>query len=172
MPRGRSSSPYEVISRLLAVEIRVVKYGHPDAVRLVAEVQEEYVGRYGSGDASEIAEDHFELPSGLFAVGYLEGEAVATGAWRALTDLEPGDAEIKRMYVRGEARGRGLAREMLRFLERTAREQGRTRMVLETGDRQPEAVALYKSEGYMTIPGFGHYRDHPASISLGKKLPA
>ena len=147
-------------------------YGHPDAVRLVAEVQEEYTERYGSGDAAEIAEDHFELPSGLFAVGYLDGEAVATGAWRALTDLEPGDAEIKRMYVRGPVRGRGLAREMLHFLERTAAEHGRTRMVLETGDRQPEAVALYKSEGYTSIPGFGYYRDHPASISMGKKLSA
>ena len=47
----------------------MVGYGHPDAVRLVAEVQEEYTDRYGSGDAAEIAEDHFELPSGLFAVG-------------------------------------------------------------------------------------------------------
>ncbi|MEO5873623.1 MAG: GNAT family N-acetyltransferase [Streptosporangiaceae bacterium] len=75
------------------------------------------------------------------------------------------------MYVRKAVRGRGLAREMLHYLERTAAEHGRTRLVLETGDRQPEAVALYRSEGYTPIAGFGYYQDHPASISMAKTLP-
>ena len=63
-------------------------------------------------------------------------------------ELRDGDAEIKRMYVIAAHRGRGIARAVLAELERTAAAAGRRPMVLETGDRQPEAVALYTSSGY------------------------
>jgi hypothetical protein len=61
---------------------------------------------------------------------------------------------------------------MLAALEADAARAGRARMVLETGVRQPEAIALYESSGYAAIDGFGHYRDHPLSVFLAKKLAA
>jgi ribosomal protein S18 acetylase RimI-like enzyme len=79
-------------------------------------------------------------------------------------------AEIKRMYVVEAARGRGFGREMLGHLERTAIAAGADAMILETGRRQPEAIALYKSAGYAEVPRFGHYAHEPAAVHLGRLL--
>ncbi|MGW6918324.1 GNAT family N-acetyltransferase [Kitasatospora sp. NPDC054939] len=159
-----------------ALDFRITGYGHPDAQRLSAEVQEEYVRRYGEGDLTALHPDDFEAPAGLFLIAYLDGAPVACGGWRAKEagphGLRDGDAELKRMFVVPAARGRGLARAVLRHLEETAVVAGRHRFVLETGTEQPEAVALYRSEGYLDIQGFGLYRDHPLNICLGKELTA
>ena len=157
-------------------QIRVVGYAHPDAQLLMTEVQQEYVRRYGDGDATALDEDEFERPNGVFAVLYDRDGAtpIGTGAWRAQeageVGLADGDAELKRMYTREAARGRGLARRMLRWLEEDARKAGRRRMILETGDQQPEALALYASEGYEPIQTFGYYREYDSAICLGKPL--
>jgi GNAT superfamily N-acetyltransferase len=162
------------MSSMSPLEIRTTGYGHPDAAGLAAEVQQEYVRRYGDIDQTSMHEDHFDPPYGLFVVGYLDGEAVACGGWRAKEadpdGLRDGDAELKRMYVAERARGRGLARAVLRHLEATALAAGRTRLVLETGTEQPEAIALYGSEGYLPITKFGYYKDSPQSVCLGKRL--
>lgn len=155
------------------LEIRRVGYGQPDAMRLIAEVQAEYVVRYGGPDDTPLEHAMFEPPSGSFYVAYLEGEAVATGAWRrsgveAFGTTET--AEIKRMYVAPRWRGAGLARQMLAHLEATAAAAGARALVLETGLRQPEAIALYESSGYTPVPGFGYYRDAPLSRCFGKRL--
>jgi len=81
-------------------------------------------------------------------------------------------AEVKRMYVVPRARGLSLARAMLAHLEDTARESGAEMMVLETGLRQPEAIALYESEGYLPIEPYGFYRDSPLSRCFEKHLHA
>jgi GNAT superfamily N-acetyltransferase len=154
--------------------IRRCSFEDPDAVRLVAEVQAEYVERYGSPDETPLEPGYFEPPSGSFFVGSLEGVAVATGAWRRRTDVEAlgstATAEIKRMYVRADVRGRGLARAMLAHLEDTAGAGGAAVMILETGAAQPEALGLYASAGYVPIPGFGHYRDSPLNRCLARAL--
>ena len=147
---------------------------HPDAALLVEEVQGEYVARYGGRDETPIDPTYFEEPNGAFFVGYLDGRPVATGAWRRRTDvLVEGTsltAEVKRMYVVPRARGLSLARAMLAHLEDTARESGAEVMVLETGLRQPEAIALYESSGYQPIAGFGYYKDAPLSRCLARSL--
>jgi GNAT superfamily N-acetyltransferase len=148
------------------MRIDVVKYEAPEAAELVEEVQQEYVLRYGGRDATPVDPAEFEPPNGLFLVGYLDGVGVACGGWRSHGD----DAEIKRMYVRPTARRSGLARAMLAELERTALAAGHRRIILETGSKQPEAVALYRSDGYTDIAPFGHYADAPQSIHLGKDL--
>jgi GNAT superfamily N-acetyltransferase len=74
------------------------------------------------------------------------------------------------MFVRTEHRRRGHARRLLAALEDAARAQGDTRVVLETGMAQPEAIALYASAGYLPIEGFGHYKDAPLSRSFAKDL--
>jgi GNAT superfamily N-acetyltransferase len=147
---------------------------HPDAALLVEEVQGEYVARYGGRDETPIVPAYFEDPHGAFFVGYLHDDPVATGAWRRREDVEVGGtrltAEIKRMYVAPQARRKGLARAMLAHLEQTARRAGAEAMVLETGIRQPEALALYESSGYAEVPGFGFYRDAPLSRCLARSL--
>jgi GNAT superfamily N-acetyltransferase len=147
---------------------------HPDAARLVEEVQQEYVARYGGRDETPLEPAYFEPPDGAFFVGYLDDRPVATGAWRRRHDVAVDGtteaAEIKRMYVAPAARGRGLARAMLAHLEATARDAGAEAMILETGLAQPEAIALYKSSGYTPIPGFGFYKDAPQARSFVRLL--
>jgi GNAT superfamily N-acetyltransferase len=158
------------------MQIRQVAFDHPDAVKLNDQVQAEYHVRYGDGgDATFLAPEDFEPPCGLFLIAYDETDApVATGGWRAQdTNGEgnlDGDAELKRMYVIEEMRGRGLARRVLAALEDDARAAGRRRMVLETGIKQPEAIALYTSSGYEPCEKFGYYRSYEDSRCFAKAL--
>lgn len=152
---------------------RTVGYDEPDAAKLIAEVQQEYVRRYGGQDSTPVEPAEFAPPQGLFVIGYLGDTPIVCGGWRA-HDREPffedGDAEVKRMYVVPAARRRGYARAVLAELERTAKQAGRRRIVLETGMGQPEAIALYTSSGFTTIPKFGEYRCHESSRCYGKIL--
>ena len=86
------------------------------------------------------------------------GTAVGCGALRALGD---GVAEVKRMYVVPEARGRGVSKALLAGLEDAAAARGWTTLRLETGPRQPEAIGLYERAGYRPIPAFGAYVGAP-----------
>ncbi len=74
------------------------------------------------------------------------------------------------MYVVPEHRGAGWSRVVLAELERTAAAYGHDLLVLETGLRQPEAIGLYTSSGYVEIDGFGHYRDSPLSRCFAKRV--
>lgn len=159
--------------RLPDLEVRRVGYGHADAMRLIDEVQAEYVARYGGPDETPLDPLMFEPPDGSFFVAYLDGAAVATGAWRRSTVPAFGTtstAEIKRMYVVPAARGRGVARRVLAHLEASAHEHGAEAIVLETGLAQPEAMALYESSGYEPIPPFGYYKDAPLSRCYGRRI--
>jgi GNAT superfamily N-acetyltransferase len=158
------------------MHIRQVSFDHPDAVKLSDEVQAEYHVRYGDGgDATSLAPADFEPPNGVYLIAYDETDSpVATGGWRSQDANDEGnldgDAEVKRMYVTDAMRGRGLARRILTALEADARAAGRTRMVLETGTQQPEAIALYTSSGYEPCEKFGYYRLHEASRCFAKAL--
>lgn len=160
------------------MHIRPVPFDHPDAVKLNDQVQAEYAERYGDeGDVTPLDASMFKPPLGLYLLAYDElGRPVATGGWRSQDENDEGytdgDAELKRMYVVPQARGLGLARRILAALEDDARAAGRTRMVLETGAKQPEAVALYTSSGYAPCVKFGYYRFHDLSMCFAKPLSA
>ncbi|GAB2889169.1 GNAT family N-acetyltransferase [Streptomyces mayteni] len=156
-----------------------MRFDHPDAVKLNDEVQAEYAERYGDeGDITPLDVTMFAPPRGVYLIAYDDaGRPIATGAWRAQDKggegYADGDAEIKRMFVIREARGRGLSRIILARLEDDARAAGRVRMVLETGTEQPEAIALYRSSGYEPVPDaekFGLYRGSEASRCFTKPL--
>ena len=158
------------------LELRRLDYDHPDVVVLVAAVQREYVRRYGGEDDTPVDPAEFAPPRGFFVVAYADGEPVACGGWRARDGgsdepLHDGDAEIKRMFVLVTHRERGYARAVLAELERTAAAAGRRRALLETGTRQPEALALYTSAGYVPTAAFGVYRHSPGCRCLAKALP-
>ncbi|MFG2829981.1 GNAT family N-acetyltransferase [Streptomyces sp. NPDC048434] len=158
------------------MEIRPVRYDHPDAITLDALVQKEYVRRYGDGDMTPLDPEMFTPPHGTYLIAYDGARPLATGGWRRQEDAAEGyaagDAEIKRMFVVAEARGLGLARRILAALEADARAAGRSRMVLETGTEQPEALALYASSGYALVEKFGLYRTYDESRCMAKSLVA
>ncbi|MFT5618734.1 MAG: putative acetyltransferase [Arenicella sp.] len=100
-------------------------------------------------------------------IGYDNGKAVACGAIRKF-DSET--MEVKRMFVSPENRGKGIAKSVLAELESWTKELGLKKCVLETGTRQIEAVALYKSADYDIIPSYGQYLNVENSICFGKEL--
>jgi GNAT superfamily N-acetyltransferase len=158
------------------MNFRATPFDHPDAVKLNDQVQLEYAERYqDEGDVTPLDPSMFQPPRGLYVLAYDDqGRPVATGGWRSQDanheSYSDGDAELKRMYVVPEARGLGLARRILAALEDDARAAGRTRMVLETGIMQPEAIGLYTSAGYLPCSKFGHYREYESSRCFAKLL--
>jgi GNAT superfamily N-acetyltransferase len=158
-------------SHALTHDLRVVSYAIDDAQLLTTEVQAEYGRRYGGdGDVSPIDVHQFDPPGGHFVMIYIDDVPAAMGGWRRGGPAGESDGEIKRMFVRPAYARRGLARAILAELERSAAEAGITRLVLETGLAQPEAIALYHSAGYAEIPKFGFYRDYDDSVHLGKQI--
>jgi GNAT superfamily N-acetyltransferase len=171
VPGPRSRGEAATGARL---RLEQVGFAHPDAMRLIEEVQGEYVVRYGGRDETPLDPLMFEPPTGSFFVAYVGEEPVASGAWRRRDDVAAfgtrNAAEIKRMYVTPHVRGRGYARAVLAHLEQTAREAGALVMILETGTEQPEAIALYLSSGYTRIENFGHYAWSEQNRCYGKAL--
>lgn len=157
-------STSETAQRLV---LRAAGYDDPQVVELVEAVQQEYVVRYGGRDAMEVDPAEVLPPRGLLLVAEVDGRAVGCGAWRVHV---PGTVEVKRMYVAPHARRRGVADAVLARLEATAAAAGHRRVVLNSGDRQPEALALYARAGYTPVAGYGVYAGVPGAVFLGKKL--
>jgi len=144
----------------------------PDACALIAALDRDLIARYPGLPTNGIQEQGFEERGGVFAVGRVGGVGGAAGVAAACGAFRPweGAAEIKRMFVGHEFRGRGFGRAMLRFLESEAGRRGFTRAVLETGTRQHEAIAMYEQEGWVKIPQFGPYLTAQMSVCYGKGL--
>lgn len=138
----------------------------PDFRRLVVALDADLARR----DGAEHAFYHqFNGIAGLnrSVVAYLDGQAVGCGA---LKEFGKDALEVKRMYTLPDFRGRGVAGQVLRALELWAAEDGYGRCVLETGRRQPEAIALYERQGYARIPNFGPYAGVANSLCFEKHL--
>jgi GNAT superfamily N-acetyltransferase len=160
--------------RTEALELRPVPYAHPDAAMLTDLAQSYYISIYGSPDSAPVSDDGFAPPNGAFFVGYLDGVPVSMGGWRFSGAGVPAEAirpaEVKRMFVRDEVRGRGLARQTLALLEADARRAGADWLILETGRPQVAAIAFYRAAGYRDIEAFGYYAGWANSVTLGKPL--
>lgn len=140
----------------------------PDVRALVDLLDRELVSRYPEA-ADLVWPDlaQFTTPTGAFLVARTSGAPIACGA---LKHVDPTCAEVKRMFVHPDHRGRGLSRRILTHLEDLARTHGCTRMRLETGKRQPEALALYRSAGYRETPPYPPFEDDPLSVCFEKDL--
>lgn len=101
-------------------------------------------------------------------VAYDNGTPAGCGAIKKYSDEA---AEIKRMYVLPEFRGKGIARQILDELEKWASELGFSECILETGKRQTEAVHLYQNYGYSITGNYGQYQNVANSICMKKELP-
>ena len=95
-----------------------------------------------------------QRPEVVFLVARVDGKALGCGA---MVDSGEGWAEVKRMFVAPAARGLKLGRRLLDEIEAIARKRGTTRLRLEMGGLQPEAIGLYRSAGFVEIGPFGDY---------------
>jgi len=151
------------------IKIREARFDEPAVQRLIAEAMAELARRYGgTGDDTPVAVTDFVPPGGAFLVAYatVGDQLLGCAGWRAHGE----DAELKRMFTVPAARGRGVARRVLAAIEESARERGCKRVILETGDRQPEAIALYLSCGYERIDDFGYYKGEEGVLSYARGL--
>jgi GNAT superfamily N-acetyltransferase len=138
----------------------------PPAAELLAAMRVELVDAYDNAsrlDNPALLPAELRPPGGAYYAAFEGPVAVAGGGFRKLGD---GLAEIKRMYVRPEARSRGLAAELLRTLEGAIAELGYERARLDTGPKQPHAQRLYRAAGYVEI---APYNDNPFACFWGEK---
>ena len=138
------------------VQLRQLDPESPDAQRClrayVAELNRRAPQRGFDPRKGATAQPHeVRPPSGAFVVAYLRGEAIGCGAVKH----HPGNvSDIKRMWIAESARGLGLGRQLLEHLEGLAREHGSREAHIETSNVLPEAIALYRSAGYIEVPPF------------------
>jgi putative acetyltransferase len=139
------------------------------ALALILALNAELEARYPEPGANFFRLDPDEVAPGVgaFLIAFVDGIATGCGAVRRLSADE---AEIKRMYVLPEARRLGLGWRLLEALEAEARSLGCKRLLLETGERQPEAIGLYTRSGFVAIPAYGEYVDSPLSYCMAKEL--
>jgi putative acetyltransferase len=147
-------------------ELRAVAWDHTDSERMRSDQQAEIALRYGRLD-SEPGPKPSAADMSIFFVAYDDTEPIGCGGLRTLDERH---GEIKRMYVVPGRRGSGVASAILRHLEAEARSRGWERLVLETGDEQPDAVRFYEREGYTRIPNFGYYADSDLSLCYEKRF--
>jgi GNAT superfamily N-acetyltransferase len=172
----------DAVGRASGPVVEPEPYDSPVAQRFVEALEADMVERYevevtapgyeGEENAHwTVRPEQVTPPAGVFLVAWLDGEPVGSGAVRRLVSGDdPSVGEVKRMWTEPHARRRGVSRAVLARLEREARAFGYRRLQLETGDRQPEALALYESAGWHRIEPYGEYRDDPGSVCFAKDL--
>jgi GNAT superfamily N-acetyltransferase len=131
----------------------------------ISEIDARYGGEPGSGAPPRPEE--FAPPGGTFLLARLDGAPAGCGGF---SRLDSDTAEVRRMYVVPEARGRGIGRAILMGLVNAARELGYARVRLETGNQQHEAMGLYRAAGFRATPCWGPYADDPKSVCLELEL--
>jgi GNAT superfamily N-acetyltransferase len=163
------------------IELRVEPYTGPVARALAAALEADIDERYADvggadGDDPEavavwaVHPEQVTPPAGVFVVARLDGRPVGCGALRPMPGGRPDHGEIKRMYTDPAARRRGVSRAVLARLEDEARALGYRWVQLETGTRQPEAIALYEAAGYERIAPYGPFEHHELTACFGKRL--
>ncbi len=150
----------------MAIAIGLGDPNDPQVTRMIADSDRYYADLYPAES------NHLLEPASLRArnVSFFvarDGEAVC--GFGAIVATPP-SGEIKRMYVDRSARRRGIGRDLLMAIERRARELQLGHLRLETGVRQPEAIALYAAHGFTEIGPFGDYKPDPLSIFMEKAL--
>ncbi len=139
---------------------------HPDFISLVRLLDADLARRDGD-EHSFYAQYNTIAMLKHVVVAYDSAQAIGCGA---IKEQAPGMMEVKRMYVLPENRKHGIATLILTELEQWAAELGYRTCVLETGKRQPEAIALYTRNGYKIIPNYGQYVGIYNSVCFQKAL--
>ena len=144
---------------MLALTIDDESIATSGALSVLYAADDELKRRYGGdGDGPHLQADELAGPRGLFLVARVNGEIAGGIGLRSIGDLDRHLGEVKRLWVRPDLRRVGIAVALMDELERRARTLGYVRLYLETGPKQPEAVALYASIGWDSIA------DYPAGV--------
>jgi ribosomal protein S18 acetylase RimI-like enzyme len=166
---GLGNQHFEVkhlkMNNLLIIKVNPLE--SEDALELIRELDRELLQRYPGESVHVLDLTKVNENNAVFLVGYLYGMPVVCGA---ISKLDGQTGEIKRVFVKPEARGLGLSKLMLTRLEKEALAMGFKLLRLETGAEQPEALGLYRKSGYYDIPKYGEYVDDPRSICMEKRL--
>ena len=139
---------------------------HPDFIELVRHLDADLAERDGDEHAYYAQFNKIDMLN--HAVLAFEGN-IPLGCG-AVKEFKEGTMEVKRMYTVPESRGKGIGTKILQELENWSSEMNYDRCVLETGKRQPEAIALYEKNGYEVIPNYGQYAGIENSVCFEKKL--
>ncbi len=159
----------KMLASIQEIEFRRESLDSPLVQELISALNAELESIYPEDGASFFRLDPEEVAEGrgAFLVAYLDDDPVGCGAIRL---NEPTLAEIKRMYVDPRVRGRRVGRRIVEALEIQARRLGAKRIVLETGPRQPDAIAMYSHAGFHEIPLYGEYIGSLFSVCMAKDL--
>jgi putative acetyltransferase len=149
------------------VRIEQVDWAHPASESLRAAQRAEIAERYGTPDSEPGPAPTGDDITAFFVAFGDDNEPLGCGGLR---ERDTTEAEVKRMFVDPAHRGTGVSTAILRRLEEFGRERRWARLVLETGDQQPDAIRFYTREGYEPIPRFGYYVDSEYSVCFAKPL--
>lgn len=139
---------------------------HKDFITLVKHLDTELAERDGAEHAFYAQFNKIDKIK-YVVVAYEDEKPVGCGA---IKEFEPGTVEVKRMFVFPQFRGKGIAGKVLAELERWAAELSFNRCILETGFKQPEAIALYRKSRYSRVPNYGQYAGVENSVCFEKLL--
>ncbi|WP_029117917.1 GNAT family N-acetyltransferase [Mycobacterium sp. URHB0044] len=156
--------------------LRFVAVGQDDplAEPLLAELAVEYATRYGSTTDAvgawlrQYPAGEFAPPAGGMLIGLRDGRPVTGGAFRR---FDPETAELKRIWTDSAHRRQGHGKALLTELEKAIAAAGYRRIYLTTGDRQPEAEALYLATGYRRLPEPLPADGEVYPVAFSKELP-
>ncbi len=139
---------------------------YPDFIKLVKQLDADLAKRDGE-DHSFYAQFNKIDKIKYAVVAYEDQIPLGCGA---IKQFDSSTMEVKRMYTLPESRGKGIATLILAELENWAKELAFEKCVLETGKRQPEAIQLYKKNGYQMIQNYGQYANVENSLCFEKKM--
>jgi putative acetyltransferase len=151
----------------MAIVLRRTSGDDPHFQLLVADLDKDLWARYPAIQQNFTPFNKID-PSARVVVAYTQNVPVGCGCFRPMED--EGTLEIKRMYVKPESRGKGIAKLVLSELEKWGKDEGFTQAKLETGNNQPEALAVYNGAQYKQIPNYPPYTHIAESICMAKRL--
>jgi GNAT superfamily N-acetyltransferase len=156
----------ETIMSPQVVKISRTTAHDPAFRKLIPLLDTELADRYGKEQETY---DQFNFVTDIetVVIAFDENIAVGCGCFKR---FDQGVAEIKRMFVAPQHRGKGIARQIVQALEMWAAELNYHTCILETGDKQPEAIALYERMGYRLVENFGPYKGMSSSICFSKSI--
>ena len=148
------------------IKVKRTDSGNPDFIELVKHLDADLAIRDGAEHSFYDAFNKIDQIKYVIVL-YENDQPLSCGA---IKEYAPKVMEVKRMYTSPGSRGKDLAGLVLKELENWAAEMSYENCILETGKKQPEAIRLYKKNGYQLIPNYGQYAGIENSVCFEKKI--
>lgn len=145
--------------------LKEVNADHDDLNLLFTELDQELLTLYPMSSLHPVDITKAIEQKQIYLIAYARHQAAGCGG---IKEYDKNTGELKRIYVRKEYRGQGIAHRICNQLEQKAVQRNYKQLVLETGTKQPESIGLYRKMGYHEIPKFGEYVNDPFSVCFRK----